>query len=360
MKNRLKDVFSHDEPSKFMNTLKFLNQEKYIQFLEKLDLLYESGEKQDISGIESILTEQEINGRSFPHSKHGNITHAVIYPSEEPLSIQVETEYGEYHWEFKRVRTKTGATISAVGFGFVKIVVKLDQDAQKVTLNYTITPKDASTMHELGKAYSATISLLRKFIRLDTDQIDETFKTSIKHLQAMTSYYKMIIELEEKLNKKFDPKSINEDETEAESVYELYMMLVKCVPLRERYNKIGFSIDYSGNERPNNLTVGSFLMLTFVTSKSYVLFGESVFVYLFCIAFNLTLESVLDDKENQKYIVKMKDSDSAPGYISVKVFLDEAQRVREEEHLSSSFTEAIDEYKNAKTWVELVRQEFDL
>lgn len=354
MKNRLKNTFSHDTPTALRGTIHFKDNNHYVEFLHKLDLLDETGEAQKIDGVEELVMNQNICGKEYPLAIHNNLTEVHVYPTiDEEFKIHVITEFEEYTWKLSRTQSKAKTTSKTYYKKIVTITIDYSKKDKNTNLTITTKPEEAESAEEIAKAYSATIALLIKF----TAEPDGDLGASVLRLKNVIEYSKRIMELEKCFNISFNPQVMKDNREGEETAEELYLAIIKGKIIRE--NRSISSLELEENDK-NKMTIktikpGVSVSFCFQFATEMELFGASLTIYYVSVLSNAIIDSLENDEISKKYTLKMKNSDSLPAYISYRAFLSEDAQKSEMERLTSNYIENVKEYIEARTLYQHIR-----
>lgn len=160
--------------------------------------------------------------------------------------------------------------------------------------------------------------------------------------------------IEQELQLSFDPAQIDSIDNHVTEVEELYLLLVRKIPIR--LNAKLTSIESTGItlEQPlQDLKIGAQIAINYSDKSVYSLFGQSISVYTANFLFNAVVQEILTENNDATKIL-YGDVDSRPMYISYTGFKTE----KEAEIERQAILEKSEIYKNAITVSEHLKDDF--
>ena len=344
MKNRLQKAFSHDMPTHLRGTIKFADNNYYREFIKTFQSMHETGEVQKVEGVENIIMNQVIQGTEYPLSEHCGITEMYISPSVKKTEIPVNTEFGEYIWDFYRTQSKNKIQIKNTTNDIVHIIIEFDLENENVNFSYKTSPTVAQSITKIVETYNAALELFSYLFKKAMEEFPQYFE----HLRKSITFYMRIIEIEKCFGIAFCPQNITNEPLDQDKVAELYLSIVKGNIIRENRGIDNFSMDCC-DEIPDNVKAGTMLSVCFLSDFDVEVYGVILTVHTVNVVINVLVDSVEEDVIDNKYIIKTRDTDISPMYISYKGFTTEKCQKYEMDKLTSDYNEKVKRYSDAKT-----------
>ena len=357
MSNRLKKVFSHEDPSEHLLTLKFDGQTSKEEFKEKLERMYKSAEPQTIEGISSVIASRKAGDVEIPFMQDENIQYFVISPPPDEICLKAINNGVEYKWIFERAKTNKVTTLRSINDGIVDVVIKFDNISNKATFDFKINYVKAESMKAIEEACARSVALLKYLFLEDGQYIDKSVANWVERLESVGKLYKAVAELDSHLEKKLLPSEIKGTKEETQTAYKLFFMIVKRAVLRGNYRLNTFSVPYTGDKGITELIPGQPMLVSYRTTEDHHLFGRDISVYLNNILYNVKIGDVDDDEMKKQTTITLHDLESNPAYVSYRGFLSEEERDKEGKRILDDPKNG-EEYADAKRVEELVAQDF--
>ncbi len=350
MKNRLKSTFSNDKPSMFLGTIKFEDENSYGEFEKKLRIVYETGTPQRISGVDKMVTDQKINGRTYPLEEYDGIAELYIAPSVEDVPIKAHSEFGNYVWSFKRISTKEKVTVSNDENSIVYIKFDFIHSKDKLTFSYKNNPKSAKEIVQIIEVYSAAIDLFDTTFTKKPKKLSEI----IEGYKRSLIFWKRVHCIEQTLDVTFDPQKISDDSSDEEWIEILYASLIDKYPIKE-YTTISEIIGFPENN--HEFKEGQNLAFTFDSDKKFNILGVEIQFFRVNVAFNLIIDSIEKNNVTGEFLIKTREEDLHQSYVSYRGFINEDQRDAEKKMLMSDFNNGMVVYREAQTLKQLINRQ---
>jgi hypothetical protein len=331
MSNKLKDIFSNKKFD-FGGNLHFQDINSYNKFLEALRIVQNEGRAVKVKGVSSLTTKVRDGEMEYPFLEHKELTHFVIGPSIEDVPFVINTEYGEKTVLFKRYQTTNEIILETDASEVVYFKIVFIKNTMNITFTYRTQPHLAKTVKDIVENYNTTIALLNTiFIYKESQDLpDENAQIYDLRETILGSelYFKRLYLVEQELELSFQPKQLNDIESDEEELDELYLLLIekKVIRLNAKLNateSTGMKIK-SGAQK---LEIGSKIDLTFLGDSEYKIYGQKISVHTANLLSNAIIKEV---KEGEDGTIKVLygDTDNKPMYISYTGFktIDEAKQ----------------------------------
>ncbi len=352
MKNRLQRVFSHEEPTDFQGIIKFVDNNYYKEFLTKLEILYDEGTPQKINGVERMTMDQNIEGIKYPYHEHDSITNLYIMPTFESVDISVNIPSGEYIWKFKGELSRNSIIFESKNEDIVQIRHEIDLKNKRSKFTYKIRLQEAKYIREIIECLDATIALMDYLFKEKTEETEE----AIEELQRVIIFWKRVVQLEEILEVTFKPQEITNNPDEEMFLEELFLALYEGYVIKENKAFDNIRFDMSKTENIEDFKKGMMFTLNFSAFWQRRVLGIDLVIYTVNAVFNAIVDSVEEDELKKEYVVKIKDTDTSPMYISYKAVATEKLQEEEMEKLLSDDNTYIRMYSEAKTFEQLYKE----
>lgn len=308
MGNTLKDIFSVDDP-KFEVNLKFKSKESFESFQEALKRVYDEGESVCFDGVSSVTFVAASKTGKYPINEDNDITNLFISPYLEPVPFTINTDYGEYTFGFTRKKNNKEIIISNSITDIVHLTIRYKLSENIANLSYKTNPQIADNVETIIKSYNATWHL---FTKLFIEKTHSKVTNIINSFRLMESYWKRVREIERDLNISFCPKNIKGELNDRQCIEELYILLIRKMPLRENLK----DITITSNHLPDEVKKGGNYVITNITDHEYNVYGCTIPVYTVDCIFNSIVEDIKQSEDKTEYIVKCTGTDTEPIYKS--------------------------------------------
>lgn len=324
MGNILKDIFSSEEPQ-YGGTIKFVNSEAYHDFLKALSTVNDEEKGVEISGVDSMETFIETNAGKQILNDFGEIIQLFIALSTEQAPYEVSTDFGRYTFDFERLVKKDEIVLKNNTDAIVHIRVVLKLKEGKVNITYKTNPHIAETIESIIYSYNATRYLIKSFLKPATS--NNEVNKAIGFFREYESFWKRVHELEKLLNIHFLPKNINDSLEDRRDIEQLYLLLIKKMPIRENLRDISLSIKHNEFSFEKGLKEGDKFGITLNEAYEYEVYGEKLSIFFATFIFNAIVDRIDDNQEKREYVIKCVGTDSEPIYKVYEGFktLDEAE-----------------------------------
>lgn len=314
MSNLLRDIFAAEEPM-YKGTLSFETAEDRSNFLNALKLLEEEERPIKIRGVKEFETYLETSlGKNVFDKSIGKIVQFYIAPSTEKRPYSVDTDYGKYTFDFEQFKKSKGVVVTRTNENGV-LIIKITATYTKETFDFTyrINHTKADSIETIVKSYNALRMLIQRFCPA-TAGGDTKHADILRSLNELEQYWGRVWELEEKLNIHFDPSEIEGAQKEMVNLETLYLLLVKKLPIRKKIGNFNISMDYEERHQNNEYSVGQQMGIFTNEMKTFTVFGNEIKVYTDNYIFNAVIDSIENDKQEEKFIVNYSGSETKPLY----------------------------------------------
>lgn len=348
MGNKLKSVFS-TEMFELGGSIRFKDRESSQKFSEALNLLYDEGHPVEIDGVESISTSIKDGGAVYPPSVHEHIEKLVIYPSKEPIQIEIETISGKKTVTLNRYETKREVIIETAADAAVYLKLSAQKDNPTFHFTYRMQLDKAMQIKDISEGIYDAIGIVEVFFGLtDAQNINEgktEYINMIKSFQFTGKYFDKLCALENKLNISFDPQKIGDIDESASDVYELYLLLIEKKPVRlnaklTATTATGITIADDTFEHK----LGAPLELIFDGEAAYEICGQTIRIHTANLLTNAIVKAIEIDSTGMTHI-SYGDMDSNPMYISYRGFIRKSDATNERKRIMAHKKK----YEDAKT-----------
>lgn len=347
MGNKLKSVFS-TEMFELGGSIRFKDIESSRKFSEALNLLYDEGNPVEIDGVESVSIRIKDGGVVYPPSVHEHIEKCVIFPSKEPIPIEIETVSGKKMVTLYRYQTKREVITETAADAVVYLKLSAQKDNPTFHFIYRMQLDKAMRIKDIAESIHDTIGILEKFFgRIDDQRIKEGEKEYADMLQSFQltgMYFDKLCALENKLNIAFDPQKIGDIDESANDVYELYLLFIEKKPIRlnaklTTTTATGITIDDTFEHK-----LGAPLELIFDGEAAYEICGQTIRLHTANLLTNAIVKAIETDSTGMTHIL-YGDTDSNPMYISYRGFIRKSDATNERKRIMTHKKK----YEEAKT-----------
>ena len=368
MANKLRDIFSNKN-IEMIGILKFENKEVSNKFIEDFNLVYDEGCTVEVEGVSSISTNIKCGDISYPHIVEVKPINLTINPSIRPISIVINTKFGEKNIKLDRYYDGNDIIIQTLKneIVFLKFIFDKNENNHYVKFTYKIQMNFAKEIEDVIESYDKAIGILKYIFNLDN--CTEKDNNNLDFVSKVIQYFKIsylfwnklkLIEnklTENKSKVKFDPSKIGNMDENILDVEELYLFLIENKPLRMNYK---FKLNSSGTISGRNeeyLKIGKEVNVNFVSKIEYFICEQKIIVHTANFVGNAKIKKIEENESGETKIL-YGDTDSEPMYISCTGYLT-YEEAKMENELFVKDKEFIKKYKETWTVDEYYKQELN-
>ena len=357
MSNKLKDVFSKKMFEMGLN-LQFRDFESKAEFEKAMESVFEEGRPIEITGVSAINTSIKAGDMVYPHTIDGSIEKVVLYPYNERIKKELDTEYGKRTIYFRKGQTKSEIFIETGEDKAIFLRLAFAKKGHTANFTYRMQFNKATQIKSIAEDLCTAISIINSWFKGGRHLAESKDKNGLesirKSFQKTFSFFDKLAAIEQELQLSFDPAQIDSIDNHVIEVEELYLLLVRKIPIR--LNAKLTSIESTGItlEQPlQDLKIGAQIAINYSDKSVYSLFGQSISVYTANFLFNAVVQEILTENNDATKIL-YGDVDSRPMYISYTGFKTE----KEAEIERQAILEKSEIYKNAITVSEHLKDDF--
>lgn len=349
MPNRIKDIFS-DDMFNIDSTLRFRDNEAYKNFLAAMEIAYAEGRIVPIDGVSSISTEVSHQGMRFLLEEYANISHFVVGPAVERITIPLIVGTDEKTIKFLRSQTKDKVILRTEPNSVISFCFTFFLSENKNTVNYKVRFENAKTISEVADSFGLAAALLAYFYKSEDERPTEKDKVSLSDVKKYFHYYEAFFNrlcaIENELGLSILPSLLNNlPREEQQDIDELYLFLCEKQVIRLNAKLTpNDSTTITMNHNNNELNIGNKIALTFLSTIEFNFLKQTVLLHTANLIVNALIKEI---QENSDGTVKILygDTDSKPMYISFSAF----KTKKEAEQEVESILQHNDIYINALT-----------
>lgn len=278
MGNPLKDIFNTEAPQ-YISTLHFDDLESKKHFIDIMNQASENGEFVEVSGVSKIDNYIKSGNYTQKLNDSGEMIKFFIGPSKEKRPFTINTDYGEYTFEFESYKTKDSIiaeTNKNTDTLYTKMVLHNDG---KININFKLEISRAQNVESLICLLNAAYCLIQKMM---PDGSYES-NTQFKMLRGSEEYWKIVRKVEQSLGITFNPQKFSEDSTQMEkdekSIFEVYYLFVeKCMIKQNNIKNLTIRLN-----KDNDITIpeiGQKIGLSYIDTNQKEFYGEKFDFYL--------------------------------------------------------------------------------
>lgn len=328
MHNKLRNMFSDNMPEVF-SKLQFENSKNRAEFQKAMESVYNEGRVAEINGGVKLNIYIGDGEAMYPHIINQHVEKLTIHPNITKIPITVNTVYGEKTICFKANKTSMGVHLETESDAIVFVEVNFLEENGTVNFKIKIQHEYANSMKDLAKSLYATISILKQWFESDNElDRDDSLKDWVKIkkiFQLSYSFFYKLSAIEEVLQLSFNPKQLDSTENNMLEVEELYLFLIKKIPVRLNAKLTASeSTKFTLKNSIKNLEIGSNLDIAFVNATEYMIFDQKISIYTANLLTNAIVKEIVSE-EKGTITVLYGDTDSRPMYISCTGFLTEKE-----------------------------------
>jgi len=345
MNNTLKDIFTKEKP-KYFGTLSFNSEADLNEFMSAISEATENEKMISVPSIKGINHFVQISGKKqLLRKPKGEVTSVFVGPYVEPCPFTVQTDYGPYTFNFKRIKKQEGVVLqnSENAVVHIRMIVK-PEDGGGVTYTFKTNPTLAKTITSIGCEYNALRHLIA---HLHPPEPTKKVKKVLDALRSLEEYWGRVGELEKVLGVPFEPSNITDSMTDEANMEKLYVLLIKKYALRESLNDI--TVTYKDSNEPFRHSVGTHIGLTTRDEMTFFIYGVEIKVYASSIYFNAIVDAIEDDIEPASYKVRFCGTETKPLFKVIRGYLREEDVPEKED-----FNKLYKEFSDAKTFNQII------
>ena len=294
----------------------------------------------------------------YPHTIDGSIEKVVLYPYNERIKKELDTEYGKRTIYFRKGQTKSEIFIETGEDKAIFLRLAFAKKGHTANFTYRMQFNKATQIKSIAEDLCTAISIINSWFKGGRHLAESKDKNGLesirKSFQKTFSFFDKLAAIEQELQLSFDPAQIDSIDNHVTEVEELYLLLVRKIPIR--LNAKLTSIESTGItlEQPlQDLKIGAQIAINYSDKSVYSLFGQSISVYTANFLFNAVVQEILT-KNNDATKILYGDVDSRPMYISYTGFKTE----KEAEIERQAILKKSEIYKNAITVSEHLKDDF--
>ena len=348
MPNKLSEIFS-DDMFNINGKMRFKDEEAYKNFLSALEVVQKEGRVVPIEGVTSIVTEIQTQGQKYPLQEHTNISELVVGPSVEEVNIDIDVAGEKKIIQFRRYAIEEGIVLETAEESIIYFKLIFHKDgSSKHTLTYKVQFELANSVQEIINASGAALALMNRLYSnkdLETSGDEGALLIETKNrFRIFSEYFDRVVAVEKALGLTFDPKYLKDVSYENQKdIEELYVLLCKREIIRINEKVNSSKITLASPEKDRDLTVGIEVILTFIGTIEYQLFGHSIILHSANLLTNAVVKEIRESEDGTQ--VYYGDTDAKPMYISFSAFMNEEDAQKEMDVIM----EHKETYINAKT-----------
>jgi len=356
MPNKLKDIFSEKMFDMNLN-LQFQDAESKVKFEKAMETASEEGRPVEVAGVSAINTIIQDGAMVYPHTIDEPIGKVVVFPPVERIKKELNTAYGKRTVCFERRQTKSEIYIETGKDKVIFLKLAFAKESHTANFTYKIQFNKAIQVRDIAEELCKAISIINFWFKdgnyLAVDEDKNSLRNIRKSFQIAYFFFDKLAKIEQELQVSFDPAQIDGIDDHISDVEELYLLLVKRIPIR--LNAKVSSMESTGItlEQPlSDLKIGVAIGITFTKKSVYSLFGQNIPVYTANFLFNAVIKEILTDDGTTK--VLYGDVDSQPMYISYTGFKTEEEAEIEKQTMFKNW----EIYKSAITISSHLKDDF--
>lgn len=355
MSNKIKEIFS-DDMFNLGGTLRFSDDEAYKKFLAALEIVYNEGRVVSVDGVTSVATVVNHQGEKFPLDEQRNISRFYVGPAIEAVSIPLDVDGEKKAITLLRSRTKEKVFLrsepdSVVAFDFCFL---LGENRQ--TVNYKVQFEKAKTITEVAESFSLASALLAHLYKQEDYKNPENGKVSLTDVKEFfcrnKSFFKRLCLIENEFSLAISPNLLSDiSPEEQQDIDELYLLLFEKKVIRLNAKLTSTDLATVDMKLYDTLPdINSNIALVFTSTVDFSFLKQTVRLYSANFVVNALVKEIHKGSKATKILYG--DTDSKPMYISYSAYKTEG----EAEHETGRIMNRKEEYINAPTEVECIRQ----
>lgn len=323
MPNKLKDVFSKKMFEMGLN-LQFQDAESKAKFEKAMEIAFDEGRPVEVAGVSVINTSIKAGDMIYPHTIDGNIGRVVLYPYNERIKKELDTIYGKKTVYFRKSQTKSEICIETGEDKAVFLKLAFAKGGHTANFTYRMQFNKFTQVSNIAEDLCTAISIINFWFEdgshLAVAEDRNGLENIRKSFQITFSFFDKLAAIEQEVQLSFDPAQINSIDDHATEVEELYLLLIKKIPIRLDAKLTSTESTGITLEQPlQDLEIGAEIAITFTGESVYSLFGQSISVYTANFLFNAIIQEIITE-DNDSTKILYGDVDSKPMYISFRGF----------------------------------------
>lgn len=306
MSNKLRDIFTK-KPLERKIRLDFFDEEGYYKFIEGIEKVGKEGCPVEIEGVKAIHDIVGNGAVNYLDVSEERIVKSFLYPSCEPITIKINTDYGEKEVVLDRIILKNGFLIKTSIGNIVELYLKSNNQNDEIKFGYSINVKNADSIKNLKHNIATTLAFCKylfknedklKKVQADEESQVETIKGVIDFFSNSLRLYEHLDIINDEFGLEIVPSDFG-DSNNFEDVEELYYSL-SGVPIRsiESFSSLKSEVKDINIKNKDEL-VGTVVNLTFSGKVTYDILGHEVSLYsanYLCNAVVADFEEIDDDR----------------------------------------------------------------
>lgn len=324
MPNKVKDIFS-DDMFNINSTLQFRDNEAHKNFLAALEIAYAEGRIVPVDGITSISTKISHQEMEFLLEQHTDISHFVVGPSVEPVTVPLIVGTDEKPITLWRSQTKDTVVLRSNPNSIISFQFTFFLREKRNTLNYKVQFEKAKSIKEVADNFGLAAALLTYFYKNEDEKPAEENKVSLSDIKNYFHYYeaffKRLCAIENELGISISPSLLNNlPREEQQDIDELYLLLCEKQVVRLSA-KLTYtdSTSITMNHSNNELNVGDKIALTFLGTIEFNFLKQTILMHTANLIVNTLIKDIQKSSDGKVKIL-YGDTDSKPMYISFSAF----------------------------------------
>lgn len=357
MPNKLKEIFSEKMFDMSLN-LQFQDAESKAKFEQAMEIVSEEGRPVEIAGVSAINTIIQDGAMVYPHTIDEPIGKVVLFPPVERIKKELNTAYGKRTVYFEKSQTKSEIYIETGKNKVIFLKLAFAKERHTANFTYRIQFNKAAQVRDIAEELCIAISIINFWFKDGNYLAVKEDKNSLRNIKksfwVAYSFFDKLAAIEQELQVSFDPVQIDSVDDHITDVEELYLLLVKRIPIR--LNAKLSSMESTGItlEQPlPDLKIGAAIDITFTKESVYSLFGQNISVYTASFLFNAVIKEIVTNDDGATKVL-YGDVDSQPMYISYTGFKTEEEAEIEKQAMLKNR----EMYKNAMTVFSHLKDDF--
>ena len=329
--------------------MRFKDEEAYKNFMSALEIVQKEGRVVPIEGVTSIVTEIRTQGQKYPLQEHTNISKFVVGPSIEEVNIDVDVAGEKKIIQFRRYAIEEGTVLETAAEAIIYFKFIFHKGgSSKHTVTYKMQFELANSVQEIINASDLALALMNRLYSdndLKTSGEEGVLLIETKNrFKIFSDYFSRISAIEKALGLTFEPQYLKDISTENQKdIEELYLLLCKREVIRINEKVNSSKITLTSPEKDSDLIVGIEVILSFIGTIEYQLFGHSIILHSANLLTNAVVKEIKESEDGTQ--VYYGDTDAKPMYISYSAFMNEEDAQKEMDVIM----EHKESYINAKT-----------
>ena len=164
MSNKLKDVFSKKMFEMGLN-LQFRDFESKAEFEKAMESVFEEGRPIEITGVSAINTSIKAGDMVYPHTIDGSIEKVVLYPYNERIKKELDTEYGKRTIYFRKGQTKSEIFIETGEDKAIFLRLAFAKKGHTANFTYRMQFNKATQIKSIAEDLCTAISIINSWFK---------------------------------------------------------------------------------------------------------------------------------------------------------------------------------------------------